>query len=201
MLKADNSVRTVETKKKEESIRGVLILAVGLLTLIVSVVNVLDHVGVKNSRDRESIGTTTTRALYDEKPTHAYDRFPIAPSGSIGSIDEVRETPSRIVVRGWIVDPHRKLARHVFAIVDNRYRYEITRGYGVARTDVAVYLNQSELRDSGVATTVSTVGLSQGAHHLTLAVLLEPNNALYPIGSTRVFYVSAPTARSSTRSR
>ena len=194
-------MKTIARKKTDEAFRGIVIFTVGLLTLIVSVVNVLDHLASKNTRDDEAVVAITKRVLYDEKPTHAYDRFPIAPSGSIGSIDEARETSSRIVVRGWIVDPHRKLARHVFAIVDNRYRYEITRGYGVARPDVAVYLNQSELRDSGVATTVSTVGLSQGAHHLTLAVLLEPNDALYPIGSTRVFYVSAPTARSSTRSR
>ena len=198
----DDSARTIATTKKNEAIRGVVILAVGLFTVIVTVVNARDHFEARKSRDEIAIvAQSATRVLYDEKPTHAYDRTPIALSGSIGSIDEARETSDRIVVRGWIVNPNRILARHVFAIVDDRYRYEITRGYGVARPDVAVYLNQSELRDSGVATTLSTVGLSKGAHRLTLAVFLEPNKALYPIGSVRLFYVSAPTASSSTRAR
>jgi len=202
MLETDDSVRTIATKKKDEAIRGVVILAVGLLTLIQSVVSARDHFEAKNSRVVATVvAPTATFALYDEKPAHAYDRTPIAPSGAIGYIDEAKGSSSRIVIRGWIVTQNRNLARHVFAIVDDRYRYEITRGYGVARPDVAVYLNQSNLRDSGVATTLSTVGLSKGAHRLTLAVFLEPNNALYPIGSMHVFYVSAPTASSSTRAR
>ena len=201
-METDDSAKTIAAKNKDEAIRGVVILAVGLFTVIVSVVNARDHLGPGNPRNEMPVvAPTPTRVLYDEKPTHTYDRTPIAPSGSIGSIDEARETSNGIVVRGWIVNPNRMLARHVFAIVDERYRYEITRGYGIARPDVAVYLNQSELRDSGVAIKLSTVGLSKGAHRLTLAVYFEPNDALYPIGSMRPFYVNAPTASLSPRAR
>ena len=190
MSKKRDAVWHALTKTKGEAFRGVVILIVGFFTLVASVITARDHLEAKLPRASEVVGATTAvRAQYDEKPTRAYDRFPIAPSGSIGSIDEARGTPSRIIVRGWIVNPYRKLAQHVFAIVDHRYRYEVTRGYGNPRPDVAVYLNQPELRDAGVVTSLSSIGLSKGAHRLTLAVFLEGNNALYPIGSTIGFYV------------
>lgn len=171
-----------------DATRGAIIVVLGIVTSIVGIVNARDPFVVRESRSAEAVAAKALLPRHDETPTHAYDRTQIQTGGAIGAIDEATVTSSRIVVRGWIVTPDRKLARHVFAIVDGALRYDITGGYGFERPDVARYLKQTDVSDSGIVTALSTSGLSKGKHRLTFAVLLQ-NQAVVAISNARDFVV------------
>lgn len=112
-----------------ETVRSVLILAVSTITLAISCVDLSARISASRVQMVKIVVQRTGSVVRrDETPTHAFDRTPIAPPGSIGSIDEAREAANHIIVRGWIVQADRKLAHRIFAIVDEKFRYDITPG-------------------------------------------------------------------------
>lgn len=158
------------------------------LTFVVGVANFART--FEPSAAREMFATPAATALLaraEIMPTHEHDRTPIAPQRAIGYIDESRVAGGAIAVRGWVVTPTRTLAQRVFVLVDNTVRYDVSARYGIARPDVAVYLNRAELGDSGVFVRLSTTSLTRGRHHLALAVYLPEFDAFFTVDKTSDF--------------
>ncbi len=140
----------------------------------------------------ENAGASSTPAPFDQQSLDNLPNITLPAAGNIdyagvkrGAASVQARRPSlgpgdSVDIRGWVADPvaHDR-AGGLFLIVDNERRIDVSDNYGAARPDVAAYLHNDRLKDTGFDIVLPGATLAPGQHQLELGVVASDQRGFF----------------------
>lgn len=101
-----------------------------------------------------------------------------------GLVKEIRKpvltTGEQVELRGWVADPvAADAAGGLFIIIDDSKRIDDSSQYGLGRPDVAAFLKNSHLTNTGFVVDVPALALHPGVNQLQLGVISSDQRGFF----------------------